>query len=420
MTVEVTRLPSGLTVATETMPTIETAAVQVWVHAGSRLERPQEGGIAHVLEHMAFKGTTRRSAVEIKEELASVGGFISAATSTDDTIYGARTLKADVPLALDILSDILINPVFDPEELAREEGVIVHEIAARQDSPNGVTIERLLATAYPDQPLGRPIAGTPASVRSFSRESLIAYRARTYHAPNTVVTVAGAIEHAAVVAEVTARFAAMQPISVAKPAPGLFNPGTATIERTIEQLHFATALPGRPVTHSERRSLQIFSHILGGDMSSRLFHEAREKRGLCYAIGASHWEWGDTGLFVIYAATDPERITPLMEVIGHEARAATENISEVEVARAKAQFKSGMLMTMETAVARAGALAVDILVRGRPTTLQEFAADVDAVTVESVRAVGKDVLTRTPPAIAALGPRQGLDPVAASGNPFRQ
>jgi predicted Zn-dependent peptidase len=327
-------------------------------------------------------------------------------------------LKADVPLALDILSDILINPVFDPEELAREAGVIVHEIAARRDSPNAVTIERLLATAYPEQPLGRPIAGTPASVRSFSRESLIAYRGRTYHAPNTVVAVAGAIEHAAVVAEATARFAALQPISVAKLAPGRFTAGAAMIERPIEQLHFAVALPGRAVTHPERRSLQIFSHILGGDMSSRLFHEAREKRGLCYAIGASHWEWGDTGLFVIYAATDPEKIAPLVEVIGAEALAATENISDVEVARAKAQFKSGMLMAMETAVARAGSLAEDILVRGRPTTLQEFAADVDAVTVESARAVGRAVLTQTPPAIAALGPRQGLDRVAEPNRLF--
>ena len=418
MTVEVTRLPSGLTVATESMPEIETAAVQVWVHAGSRQERPEDSGIAHVLEHMAFKGTKRRTAVEIKEEIASVGGFISAATSTDDTIYGARVLKADVPLALDILSDILINPTFDPEELAREEGVIVHEIAARQDNPNAVTIERLLATAYPDQPLGRPIAGTPASVRSFNRDSLFAYRARTYHAPNTVVSVAGAIEHAAIVAEVTARFAAMRPIAVPKPATGRFTPGAAFIERGIEQLHFAAALGGRAVTHPERRSLQIFGHILGGDMSSRLFHEAREKRGLCYAIGAAHWEWGDTGMFVIYAATDPERIAALAEVIGHEALAATENISEVEVARAKAQFKSGMLMSMETAVARAGSLAEDILIRGRPTTLQEFAADVDAVTVESVRRVGRDVLTQSPPAIAALGQRQGLDRIGETSALF--
>jgi predicted Zn-dependent peptidase len=228
--------------------------------------------------------------------------------------------------------------------------------------------------------------------------------------------VAGAVDHAAVVAEASARFAALSSIAVPKPAPGRFTPGTALVERGIEQLHFVAALGGRGVTHPDRRSLQIFSHILGGDMSSRLFHEAREKRGLCYAIGASHWEWADTGLFVIYAQTDPQKITSLVEVIGNESLAATENISEVEVARAKAQFKSGMLMNMETAVARAGSLAEDILIRGRPMTLQDFAADVDAVTVDSVRRVGRSVLTQSPPAIAALGPRAGLDRV---GEPAR-
>jgi predicted Zn-dependent peptidase len=408
----VTRLDSGLTVATEVMPHIETASVSVVVNAGSRQERIEESGIAHVLEHMAFKGTARRTAVEIKEAIASVGGFISASTSANHTLYGARMLAADVPLALDVLSDIVINPTFDPVELAREEEVIVQEISSRQDNPNAFVFERLLEKAFPDQPLGRSIAGTVSNVRSFTPESLTAFRARTYHAPNVLVVAAGAVDHAAIVAAARDQFASLPTAPVKAPAPGRFSPGVVANERGIEQIHLAIALPGLPQTHPQRRSLQIFTHILGGDMSSRLFHQVREKRGLVYAVGSSHWEWSDTGLFIIYAATDAERIANLIEVLSQETIATTANITPPEVARAKAQFKSGVLMSLETAEGRAGNLAGELLTYGRPIGLQEFIADVDKVTVESVREAGRALLAASRPAVAILGPRGALDRAA--------
>jgi predicted Zn-dependent peptidase len=415
---KVTRLASGVTVASETMPHLETASVSVVVNAGSRQELPAEMGVAHVLEHMAFKGTTRRSATEIKEVIAAVGGFISASTSANHTVYSARTMAADVPLALDVLSDIVINPVFDPEELSREEEVIVQEIHSRQDNPNAFVFEQLMTQAYPGQALGRPIAGTAASVRAFSPATLRTFRARTYHAPTTLVVAAGAVDHDALVAASEELFAAIPPGPVKGPTPGRFTGGLLASERAIEQVHLIIGLAGRAETDPKRRSLQIFSHILGGDMSSRLFHEAREKRGLCYAVGSSHLEWADTGLFIIYAATDAGRIQNMIEVLGDETLAAAGNISEREVARAKAQFKSSVLMSLETAEGRAGGLAGDLLTHGRPISLQEFIADVDAVTVESVRAAGASVLADAAPAVSVLGPRDGIDRAAAADRLF--
>src|SRR3954447_21528703 len=202
MSVEVTRLSSGLTVVTDSMPHLETASLGVWVGSGSRDERPDEHGISHLLEHMAFKGTTRRSARQIAEEIEAVGGDLNAATSIEMTAYYARVLKADVPLALDVLSDILADPAFDPEELRREQNVIVQEIGAAEDTPDDLIWDKLQETAFTGQPIGRSILGTPTTVRSFDRTRIAAYLTRNYRGPDMVVVAAGAVEHRAVVAEV--------------------------------------------------------------------------------------------------------------------------------------------------------------------------------------------------------------------------
>ena len=408
MPAEMVRLASGLMVVTEVMPHIETAAIQVWVRSGSRHEMSEEHGISHVLEHMAFKGTTRRTARQIKDEIASVGGFLSAVTNVDTTAYGARVLKADVPLALDILSDILVHPTFDPDELTREQEVIVQEIASREDTPTSFVFTRLLETAFPDQAIGRSVAGTPESVRSFDGERLRAYRARNYHAPSLVVTAVGAIGHDTIVAEVERCFVDFSPTNVPSPQPGTFSGGTRTVLRDIEQVQLVFALAGRAMIDPLRRSLQIFSHILGGDMSSRLFSEAREARGLCYSIDAAHMDWTDTGLFVVYAASDADKLPELIKVIDEQTQLAVDTITEAEVSRAKAQFKSGMLMAMESADGRAAALGMDVLARGRPVSLQEFATETDAVTVDSVREAGLQVVSGSRPVIVALGPSGGI------------
>src|SRR5215813_4485254 len=226
MSVEVTRLPTGLVVVTDAMSHLETASLGVWVGSGSRDERPDEHGISHLLEHMAFKGTSRRSARQIAEEIEAVGGDLNAATSVETTAYYARVLKADVPLAIDVLSDILSDPAFDPGELAREQNVIVQEIGAAEDTPDELVFDHLQAVAFPGQPVGRSILGTAQTVRSFDAAGLRAYLARNYRAPDMVVAAAGAVDHAAVVADVERRFAPFAGPAAPAPQPARFVGGS--------------------------------------------------------------------------------------------------------------------------------------------------------------------------------------------------
>ena len=412
MSVEVTRLPSGLVVVTDAMPHLESASLGVWVGAGSRDERSDEHGISHLLEHMAFKGTTRRTARQIAEEIEAVGGDLNAATSAETTAYYARVLRADVPLALDVLSDILTDPAFDPDELRREQNVIVQEIGAAEDTPDDLVWDRLQEVAFAGQPIGRSILGTRATVRSFDRARLSAYLSRNYRGPDMVIVAAGAVEHAAVVSEVERRFASFVGPAAPLPEPARFIGGSRIERRELEQVHVALALQGLPQRDPDLYSLQVFTSILGGGMSSRLFQEVREQRGLCYAIYAFHSPYADSGMFGLYAGTDAEDVAELMRVVVGEIHAAAETISDAEVARAKAQMKAGLLMALESSSARTEQLARQIIAWGRPIPLEEIVAKVEAVTLESTRAAGRAVIARGRPALAALGPGPGLEHAA--------
>ena len=413
MSVEVTRLPSGLAVVTNSMPHLESASLGVWIGAGSRDERPDEHGISHLLEHMAFKGTKRRTAREIAETIEAVGGDLNAATSIESTGYFARVLKADVPLALDVLADILSEPTFDPEELRREQNVIVQEIGATEDAPDDLVFDRLQETAFPKQPVGRSILGTPETVRSFTAARLRAYLARNYRAPDMIVAAAGAVNHQQIVAEAEQRFASFVGPAGPEPEPASFSGGTRVETRDLEQVHIAMALHGVPVKDPSLHSLQVFTNALGGGMSSRLFQEVRENRGLCYTIHAFHMPYSDTGLFGLYAGTDETDAPELMRVVIDQIGNATETLNEAEVNRAKAQMKAGLLMALESSEARVGQIARQMLAYGRPIPLEEIVAKVDAVTVESARAAGRALVERGRPAIAALGPGNGLESTAA-------
>jgi predicted Zn-dependent peptidase len=412
MSVEVTRLPSGLVVVTDAMPHLESASLGVWVGAGSRDERSDEHGISHLLEHMAFKGTTRRTARQIAGEIEAVGGDLNAATSAETTAYYARVLRADVPLALDVLSDILTDPAFDPDELWREQNVIVQEIGAAEDTPDDLVWDRLQEVAFAGQPIGRSILGTRATVRSFDRARLSAYLSRNYRGPDMVIVAAGAVEHAAVVSEVERRFASFVGPAAPLPEPARFIGGSRIERRELEQVHVALALQGLPQRDPDLYSLQVFTSILGGGMSSRLFQEVREQRGLCYAIYAFHSPYADSGMFGLYAGTDADDVAELMRVVVGEIHAAAETISDAEVARAKAQMKAGLLMALESSSARAEQLARQIIAWGRPIPLEEIVAKVEAVTLESTRAAGRAVIARGRPALAALGPGPGLEHAA--------
>jgi predicted Zn-dependent peptidase len=413
MSVEITRLASGLSVVTDQMPHLETASLGVWIGSGSRNEKADEHGISHLLEHMAFKGTKRRSARQIAEAIEAVGGDLNAATSVESTGYFARVLKADVPLALDVLADILSEPTFDAEELRREQNVIVQEIGATEDAPDDLVFDRLQETAFPKQAVGRSILGTPDTVRSFDASRLRAYLNRNYRGPDMVVAAAGAVEHRAIVADAEKRFASFTGPAAPEPEPAHFRGGTRVETRDLEQVHIAMALQGLPVRDDQLYSLQVFTSVLGGGMSSRLFQEVRENRGLCYAIQAFHMPYEDTGLFGLYAGTDESDAPELMRVVIDQIGNATETLNETEVSRAKAQMKAGLLMALESSEARVGQLARQMLAYGRPIPLEEIVAKVDAVTVESARTAGRDLIGRAKPAIAALGPGSGLASTAA-------
>ncbi len=346
MSVKVTRLPSGLSVVTDQMPHLETASLGVWVGSGSRDEQPDEHGISHLLEHMAFKGTRRRSARQIAEEIEAVGGDLNAATSVETTAYYARVLKEDVPLALDVLSDILGDPAFDPAELKREQNVIVQEIGATEDAPDDLVFDRLQETAFPKQAVGRSILGTPETVRSFTPEALRAYLARNYRGPDMLVAAAGAVEHEKIVAEVEKRFAGFVGPAAPVPEPAQFQGGTRVETRDLEQVHIALALEGLPVrnratlqpagVHQRARRRHVLAPVPGG---------ARGPRPLLHHP-AFHMPYSDTGIFGLYAGTDQADAPELMRVVIDEIGGATETITEAEVARAKAQMKAGLLMAL--------------------------------------------------------------------------
>jgi predicted Zn-dependent peptidase len=323
-------------------------------------------------------------------------------------------MKADVPLALDVLSDILTNPSFVPEELEREKNVIVQEIGAAQDTPDDVVFEHLNELCYPDQPMGRSLLGTAKTLKRFDRDMLRGYLGTHYRGPDMVVAAAGAVDHKSVVDEAAARFASFNGEPAPKPSPAMFGKGgSRVVHRELEQAHLTLALEGVPQTDLSLFSLQAFTNTVGGGMSSRLFQEVREKRGLCYSIYAFHAPYTDTGFFGLYTGTDPSDAPEMMEVVVDVINEAVETLTEAEVARAKAQMKAGLLMALESCSARAEQLARHILAYGRPQTVEELVARIDAVTAESARNAARALLSRSRPAVVALGSGRGLDSAVA-------
>lgn len=412
--VDLTTLPSGLRVVSQRMPHAATVSLGIWIGAGARDELPHEHGLAHLLEHMAFKGTARRNALDIAEEIESVGGDLNAATSVEYTCYTARVLGSDLPLAVDILSDILTAPALTPEELKREKGVILQEISAVQDTPDDLVYDRFLEAAFPEQPLGRPILGTAKTVQSFTPEAVRAYLARNYHAGNMVLAASGAVDHAELVALAQTHLSALpaSPAVAHERQGGAYRGGEARIKSDEEQVHLVLGFPGKPFSSGAHYPLQIFASVLGGGLSSRLFQEVREKRGLAYAVDAFHWPFSDCGVFGISAGTAPDDVAELVEVALGCLRDAAETVTEAEVARARAQMKVGLLASLESPGGKLEQMARQVLIFGRAIPREELAARLDAVTLEAVRDAGRSLLGHQP-TIAAVGPLHGLPPATA-------
>ncbi len=411
-TVEISTLSNGLRVISELMPRLQTASLGVWVDVGTRYEPAEVNGVAHLLEHMAFKGTARRSARAIAEEIERVGGSLNAYTSREHTAYYARILADDVPLAADILADILRHSSFDPAELEKERHVVLQEIGQVKDTPDDLVFDLLQEASYPDQPMGRAILGPEAIVQGMSREALIDYMARHYGPKRLVFAGAGKIEHARLVDLAQRLFGDLPAIDGVVAEPARYS-GGRRIERRpdLEQVHLCMAVEGLPYHHPDHFALQVLSTALGGGMSSRLFQEARENRGLCYSIFSFASAYADTGQLGVYAGTDPEDVPELMQVVADEARALIEDPTEDEIARARAQLKAGLLMGLESCSAVCEDLARQLLCFDRRVPTAEVVAKIDAVDVDAVRRVGSQLLRGGSPTLAAVGPLTELPAV---------
>ncbi|MBB2796642.1 UNVERIFIED_ORG: putative Zn-dependent peptidase [Rhizobium pisi] len=413
MTVECTRLKSGLTVVTETMPHLESVALGVWIKSGSRNETEDEHGIAHLLEHMAFKGTARRSAREIAEEIEDVGGEVNAATSTETTSYYARVLKDHVPLAVDILADILTESAFEEEELEREKQVILQEINAANDTPDDVVFDRFSEAAYRDQTLGRPILGTPQTVVSFTPQQIRTYLGRNYTTDRMFVVATGAVDHEEFLRMVEDRFASLPTSPSAPPVmeAARYIGGSVREPRDLMDAQILLGFEGKPYHARDFYCSQILANILGGGMSSRLSQEVREFRGLCYSVYTFHWGFSDTGIFGIHAATGGENLPELVPVIIDELHKSANEIHQKEIERARAQIRAQLLMGQESPAARAGQIARQMMLYGRPISNPEMMERLEGITIERLTDLAGRLFYDTVPTLSAIGPLEQLAPM---------
>ncbi len=406
--IRVTRLDSGLTVVTDPMGAVESASLGVWVEAGTRDEPATLNGVSHLLEHMAFKGTGRRSAQDIAEEMDAVGGHLNAYTARDHTAYYAKVLKEDTGLALDVISDILQHSIFDAEELAREQAVVVQEIGQALDTPDDIVFDHFQAPAYPDQPLGRPVLGTAETVRAMRRDTVFDYMAGHYSAPNMMLAAAGRIDHDRLVEAAAKAFPDLPEARPRDNAAPVYAGGDFRQESDIEQVNLVMGFDGLAYEDPDHYAAAMLSTLLGGGMSSRLFQEVREKRGLVYSIYSFTSSYTDGGLFGIYAGCGEGDVTELIPVVCDEIVAVTDGVGEAEMARARAQLKASILMSLESTSSRCELLARQMAVHGRPVPVEEVVAKIVAVTTDDVARVARRLFASVP-TIAAIGPLSRLE-----------
>ena len=404
MTPEITRLSNGLTIVTDRMPQLESAMLGVWVNAGARNETQAAMGVSHMLEHMAFKGTKRRSARDIAEEIEAVGGYLNAYTSREQTAFHARVLKPDVALAVDLLADILTQPTFEQTELERERQVVLQEIGQARDTPDDIVFDHLQSVIYPEQPMGWPILGSDATVGAFTQEDLRSYMAANYRAGSMTLVASGAVQHSEIVRLADEKFGGLRSGPAPSPLPATYVGGDSRFEQELEQAHIAYALPGISSSDPDFYTAQVYVMALGGGMSSRLFQEAREKRGLCYAISAFAQTAKDSGTVGIYTGTGEREAAEISAVIAGEMEKLATAATEVEIARAKAQLKSSLLMGLERPGQRAEQIASQMFSYGRVLPIEEMTTRLDQIDASAVRKFGERIMQSVNPAMAAVGP----------------
>ncbi len=403
MTVQVSKLANGLTVMTDAMENVETVSLGAWIGVGTRQEPAEVNGIAHLLEHMAFKGTERRSAYDIAEEIEAVGGHLNAYTSRENTAFYAKVLAEDAPLAADIISDILLNPTFDEDELKRERAVVLQEIGQANDTPDDVVFDRFQETAYPGQAIGRPVLGTAEIVSGIGRAPLRDYMSRHYGTGSMVMAAAGRIAHERFVDLAGAAYEDLPRERGSNVESAVYRGGEYRETRDLEQVHILLGFDSVSYLDPDYYTASVFSTLFGGGMSSRLFQEVREKRGLVYSVYSFVAAYRDGGTFGIYAGTGENEAAELVPVVCGELAKAAVEVSDEEIVRARAQLKASILMSLESTGSRCEQLAQQVLTYGRPLGVPEIVAKIEAVDVQAVRRYAERLATSRP-TLASVGP----------------
>jgi predicted Zn-dependent peptidase len=406
-------LPNGVQIVTEKMPHVRSASLGIWLGTGSRAEVPARNGIAHFIEHMVFKGTRKRSAEEIAQSVDSVGGMLDAFTAKEMTCFNAKVLDEHLPIAVDVLSDLVLHPRFDDADIAKEKQVVLEEIKMEEDNPEYLIHELFTQSFWRGHPLGRPILGTAETVSSFTRDALVECFEEWYSPNRVLVTAAGNLEHGQLVNLVAREFdCAARPAKAAFATPPEAH---ACVEhrdkRELEQIHIVLGVPSYPLAHERRYAASLLNVILGGGMSSRLFQNIRERQGLAYTIESDISPYTDTGVFSVYAGTSRESAAQLIRSVCDEFRQAREDgVSAEELRRAKDHLKGSMMLSLESTSARMSNLARQAMYLHRFISLDELLASIEAVTREEVQAIARDFFDPGRIALTVLGNLNGFRP----------
>ena len=402
---------NGLRLLTEPMPSVRSVSFGVWLTRGSRHERAAHSGIAHLVEHMVFKGTATRSAQDIAQEIDSIGGQLDAFTAKECASYYVKVLDEHLPRAVDVLADLLLHPAFDPDEVAREKKVVLEEIKMVEDTPDDLVHELFTQRFWSGHPLGRPILGVPDTVGPIDSATLRDYFNRVYTAGNLVIAAAGNVEHEAVRSLVAEAFADVpangETVPITPPTAAL--PGLTVRDKAIEQCHVCLGVDGYPQQHDDRYVCYLLNIVLGGSMSSRLFQNIRERRGLAYAVSSGMISYQDGGALTIYAGCDADAVREVIDLVVAELRDLRDNlISAEELRRAQDHLKGSLVLSLESSSSRMSHMARQQMYFGRQFTLEDTLRGVEAVTRDDVRRVARDLLR--PGAISAtvLGPVNGI------------
>ena len=406
------RLANGLTVAVDPIAGAQSTAMGLYAGVGSRSEPDGKSGLAHLVEHMVFKGAGSRDARAIAEAIEDVGGTLNAWTARDQTAFHARVLPDDLALALELIADLVRAPKFDADELEREKGVVLSELGECHDTPDDLIGDRLFETAFAGQSIGRSVLGSEASVKAVTRDDLLGWIAQEYGPSRLIIAASGKVDEDALLALAEALFGDMAERDFTAPAPARFTGGQHDDRRSFEQAHWSFALPGLAAADPATPALAIFIQAVGGGMSSRLFQELREDRGLAYSIYAWGQGFADAGLFAVGCASDRDKAGETLKLARGIVARAAEDLSEAEVRRARAQLEAGLLMALETPQGRADHLARSIEVFGRIVTVEETLAQLRAVDIAAARAVGA-ALHAGPVAVVSIGAAKALTGLAA-------